>query len=97
MYDHLENGRQNKCSVGQETSRPEVEKLVAWVSFQREKVFIPPAEATVRLRNENFPSRKRNLGREIFHQCTVGCFGPKTDILGVWGRSQKMTFGVPRG
>ena len=34
---------------------------------------------------------------EFLDHGTVGCFGPKTDILGVWGRSQKMTFGVPRG
>ena len=68
---------ENKCSVGPETSRPEVEKLAARVSFPREKVFIPQfdscvAEAggrgyTVRPRNENFLSRKRNPGQEIFH------------------------------
>ena len=53
---------QNKCSVGPETSRPEVEKLAARVSFPREKVFIPRSDScvaeaggrgyTVRPRNE---------------------------------------------
>ena len=36
---------QNKCSVGPETSRPEVEKLAARVSFPREKVFIPRSDS----------------------------------------------------
>ena len=54
--------RKNKCSVGPETSRPEVEKLAARVSFPREKVFIPRSDScvaeaggrgyTVRPRNE---------------------------------------------
>ena len=53
---------QNKCSVGPETSRPEVEKLAARVSFPREKGFIPQSDScvaeaggrgyTVRPRNE---------------------------------------------
>ena len=62
MAENGGRGKQNKCSVGPETSRPEVEKLAARVSFPREKVFIPRSDScvaeaggrgyTVRPRNE---------------------------------------------
>ena len=62
LFFHKFEYLQNKCSVGPETSRPEVEKLAARVSFPREKVFIPRSDScvaeaggrgyTVRPRNE---------------------------------------------
>ena len=45
----------NKCSVGPETSQPEVEKLAAQVSFPQEKVFIPRSDSCV--------AEARNPGR----------------------------------
>ena len=40
---YVKSNADNKCSVGPETSRPEVEKLE--VSFPREKVFIPRSDS----------------------------------------------------